>query len=125
MFYLGQWSAAWQPSHFDIMHIKCKKQTSPWYAEISYATFYSGDWADADTECMLYVMCNPLCLTSAYTEAYNVCSMAVAPQSVSVGDAGGETVGEDDQGRTSEEEEGGLDNNYDRQVSSNKCILYL
>lgn len=46
--------------------------------------------------------------------------MAVAPLSVSVGDAGRQTAGEDDQGRTSEEEEGGVDSNYDRQVSSYK-----
>lgn len=51
--------------------------------------------------------------------------MAVAPQTVSVGDVGGETTGEEDQGRTSEEEEGGIDSNYDRQVSSDKCLLRL
>lgn len=40
-----------------------------------------------------------------------------------MGDVRGETAGEDDQGRTSEEEEGGADCNYDRQVSSGKCEL--
>lgn len=53
---------------------------------------------------------------SAYTEAYNVCSLAAAPQAVSVGDVGGETTAEEDQGRTSEEEEGGADSSYQRQV---------
>ncbi|XP_051272244.1 FYVE, RhoGEF and PH domain-containing protein 5-like isoform X2 [Dicentrarchus labrax] len=61
---------------------------------------------------------------SAYTEAYNVCSVAVAPQTVSVGDAGGETAGEDDQGRTSEEEEGGADN-YDRQPDGRSRAFYI
>uniref|UniRef100_A0A8C3A1I6 Uncharacterized protein n=1 Tax=Cyclopterus lumpus TaxID=8103 RepID=A0A8C3A1I6_CYCLU len=56
---------------------------------------------------------------SAYTEAYNVCSVAV-----SVDDVRGETAGEEDQGRTSEEEEGGLDSIYDRQVSSDKCVKF-
>uniref|UniRef100_A0A8C9YXR0 FYVE, RhoGEF and PH domain containing 5 n=1 Tax=Sander lucioperca TaxID=283035 RepID=A0A8C9YXR0_SANLU len=60
---------------------------------------------------------------SAYTEAYNVCSVAVSPQTVSVGDVDGETAGEEDQGRTSEEEEGGADSIYERQVSSDKCVL--
>lgn len=40
-------------------------------------------------------------------------------------DVGGETAGEEDQGRTSDEEEGGLDSIYDRQVSSDKCVLNL
>lgn len=53
---------------------------------------------------------------SAYTEAYNVCSLAEAPQAVSVGDVDGETTAEEDQGRTSEEEEGGADSSYQRQV---------
>ena len=52
-----------------------------------------------------------------------MCSVAVAPQAVAVGDVGGETTGEEDQGRTSEEEEGGGDSNYDRQVSSDSCLL--
>lgn len=58
----------------------------------------------------------PFFLTSAYTEAYNVCLVAATPQAVSVGDVGGEMTGEEDQGRTSEEEEGGADRNYERQV---------
>ncbi|XP_035517614.1 FYVE, RhoGEF and PH domain-containing protein 5-like [Morone saxatilis] len=61
---------------------------------------------------------------SAYTEAYNVCSVAVAPQTVSVGDAGGETAGEDDQGRTSEEEDGVADN-YDRQPDGRSRAFYI
>lgn len=52
-----------------------------------------------------------------------MCSLAVAPQTVSAGDVGGETAGEEDQGRTSEEEEGGADSNYDRQVSLDTCVL--
>lgn len=62
---------------------------------------------------------------SAYTEAYNVCAVAVSPQTGSAGDVRGETAGEEDQGRTSEEEDGGADSNYDRQVSSVKCELSL
>lgn len=49
--------------------------------------------------------------------------MAAAPQTFSEGDAGRETVAEEDQGRTSEEEEGG--SNYDRQVSSFVYSLWL
>lgn len=65
-------------------------------------------------------------LASAYTEAYNVCSVAVAPPAVSARDFRRETACEEDQGRTSEEEEGGSDSIYDRQVSSDKvCVLYL
>lgn len=45
-----------------------------------------------------------------------MCLVAAAPQAVSVGDVGGEMTGEEDQGRTSEEEEGGADRNYERQV---------
>lgn len=52
-----------------------------------------------------------------------MCSVAVSPQTVSVGDVDGETAGEEDQGRTSEEEEGGADSIYERQVSSDKCVL--
>ncbi|XP_039971896.1 FYVE, RhoGEF and PH domain-containing protein 5-like isoform X2 [Xiphias gladius] len=62
---------------------------------------------------------------SAYTEAYNVCSVAVGPQSSSVGDVRGETAGEDDQGRTSEEEEGGADCNYDRQPDGRSRAFYI
>lgn len=54
-----------------------------------------------------------------------MCSVAAAPQTVSVGDVAGETAGGEDQARTSEEEEGGADSNYDRQVSSDKCVLSL
>ncbi|XP_068450868.1 FYVE, RhoGEF and PH domain-containing protein 5b isoform X2 [Clinocottus analis] len=53
---------------------------------------------------------------SAYTEAYNVCSVAV-----SVGDV----RGEEDQGRTSDEEEGGLDSNYDRQPDGRSRAFYI
>uniref|UniRef100_A0A8D2ZI74 Uncharacterized protein n=1 Tax=Scophthalmus maximus TaxID=52904 RepID=A0A8D2ZI74_SCOMX len=52
---------------------------------------------------------------SAYTEAYNVCSVAVSPLTGSVADVRGETAGEEDQGRTSDEEDGGADSNYNRQ----------
>lgn len=73
-----------------------------------------------------YMWCGPsFFLSSAYTEAYNVCSLAVGQQTGSVGDVGRETVGEEDQGRTSEEEDGGVDSNYDKQVSSHKCVLNL
>ncbi|XP_029906462.1 FYVE, RhoGEF and PH domain-containing protein 5b [Myripristis murdjan] len=62
---------------------------------------------------------------SAYTEAYNVCSVAVAPLSGSVGDVGRETAGDEDQGRTSEEEEGGPDSNYDRQTDGRSRAFYI
>ncbi|XP_073325072.1 FYVE, RhoGEF and PH domain-containing protein 5b isoform X2 [Pagrus major] len=62
---------------------------------------------------------------SAYTEAYNVCSVAVAPQTVLVGDVRGEMAGEEDQGRTSEEEEGGIDSNYDRQPDGRSRAFYI
>ncbi|XP_042364414.1 FYVE, RhoGEF and PH domain-containing protein 5-like isoform X2 [Plectropomus leopardus] len=61
---------------------------------------------------------------SAYTEAYNVCSMAVAPQSVSVGDVE-ETAGEEEQGRTSEEEDGVADSIYDRQPDGRSRAFYI
>lgn len=69
-----------------------------------------------------YTLCNLFDLTplphhSAYTEAYNVCSVAVSPLTGSVADVRGETAGEEDQGRTSDEEDGGADSNYNRQVS--------
>uniref|UniRef100_A0A3P9P922 FYVE, RhoGEF and PH domain containing 5a n=1 Tax=Poecilia reticulata TaxID=8081 RepID=A0A3P9P922_POERE len=51
---------------------------------------------------------------SAYTEAYNVCLVAASATS----DGRGETVGDEDQGRTSEEEDVGTDVNYDRQVEN-------
>lgn len=56
-------------------------------------------------------------LCSAYTEAFKVCSVAAGPLTGSVGDAVGEVAGEEDQGRTSEEEDAGADSNYDKQVS--------
>ncbi|XP_030584322.1 FYVE, RhoGEF and PH domain-containing protein 5b isoform X2 [Archocentrus centrarchus] len=62
---------------------------------------------------------------SAYTEAYNVCLMAVGPQVSAVGEDGGKTVGDEDQGRTSEEEEGGTENNYDRQPDGRSRAFYI
>lgn len=68
----------------------------------------------------------PSLVTSAYTEAYNVCSVAAA---VSAGDVSGEMTGDEDQGRTSEEEEGAADSNYERQVrildTSCECFSIL
>ncbi|KAM9408213.1 LOW QUALITY PROTEIN: FYVE, RhoGEF and PH domain-containing protein 5b [Pholidichthys leucotaenia] len=61
---------------------------------------------------------------SAYTEAYNVCSVAVGPVSGSVGEVG-DSGGEEDQGRTSEEEEGGTENNYDRQPGGRSRAFYI
>lgn len=61
-----------------------------------------------------FVMQTVFSHSSAYTEAY-VCPMAVCPQTVSVGNSRGPTLGDEDQGRTSEEEDGAIDN-YDRQV---------
>uniref|UniRef100_A0A3Q2FI70 FYVE, RhoGEF and PH domain-containing protein 5-like n=1 Tax=Cyprinodon variegatus TaxID=28743 RepID=A0A3Q2FI70_CYPVA len=55
---------------------------------------------------------------SAYTEAYNVCAVAAG----AVSDCQRETVGDEDQGRTSEEEDGGTDVNYERQVSLHKSL---
>ncbi|XP_019941925.2 FYVE, RhoGEF and PH domain-containing protein 5b isoform X2 [Paralichthys olivaceus] len=62
---------------------------------------------------------------SAYTEAYNVCSVAVSPQTGSVGDVRGETAGEEEQGRTSEEEDGGADSNYNRQADGRSRAFYV
>nr|XP_046239840.1 FYVE, RhoGEF and PH domain-containing protein 5-like isoform X2 [Scatophagus argus] len=62
---------------------------------------------------------------SAYTEAYNVCSVAVAPATVSLGDVEGGTAGEEDQGRTSEEEEGSANSNYDRQPDGRSRAFYI
>lgn len=53
-----------------------------------------------------------------------MCSVAAGPLAGSVGDVGGETAGEEDQGRTSEEEEGGGDSNYDRQVIIFQNVRY-
>lgn len=52
---------------------------------------------------------------SAYTEAYKVCLLAAAPQAAS-GDISGETTGEEDAVRSSDEEEGGAECNYEGQV---------
>ncbi|KAM8914313.1 FYVE, RhoGEF and PH domain-containing protein 5b isoform 2-T2 [Spinachia spinachia] len=62
---------------------------------------------------------------SAYTEAYNVCSVAVAPPTVSAGDFRRGTAGEEDQGRTSEEEEGVSDCIYDRQPDGRSRAYYI
>ncbi|CAJ1051045.1 FYVE%2C RhoGEF and PH domain-containing protein 5-like isoform X2 [Xyrichtys novacula] len=62
---------------------------------------------------------------SAYTEAYNVCPVALPPQTVSMGDVHEETAGEEDQGRTSEEEEAGADSNYDRQPDGRSRAFYI
>ncbi|XP_026204886.1 FYVE, RhoGEF and PH domain-containing protein 5-like isoform X2 [Anabas testudineus] len=62
---------------------------------------------------------------SAYTEAYKVCSVAVGPQTGSVGDVRGETAGEEDQGRTSEEEDAGADSNYDKQPDGRSRAFYI
>ncbi|XP_074520911.1 FYVE, RhoGEF and PH domain-containing protein 5b isoform X2 [Halichoeres trimaculatus] len=62
---------------------------------------------------------------SAYTEAYNVCLVAVPPQTASMGDVREETAGEEDQGHTSEEEEGGADSNYDRQPDGRSRAFYI
>uniref|UniRef100_UPI0037E993B4 FYVE, RhoGEF and PH domain-containing protein 5b n=1 Tax=Semicossyphus pulcher TaxID=241346 RepID=UPI0037E993B4 len=62
---------------------------------------------------------------SAYTEAYNVCSVALAPQTVSVGDVRQERAIEEDQGRTSEEEEAGADCSYDRQPDGRSRAFYI
>ncbi|XP_072238357.1 FYVE, RhoGEF and PH domain-containing protein 5b isoform X2 [Leuresthes tenuis] len=62
---------------------------------------------------------------SAYTEAYNVCSVAAGPQTGSAGDGPGEMVAEEDQGRTSEEEDGLMDNNYNRQPDGRSRAFYI
>ncbi|MED6264479.1 hypothetical protein CHARACLAT_015369 [Characodon lateralis] len=58
---------------------------------------------------------------SAYTEAYKVCSVSAGAMS----DGLGETVGDEDQGRTSEEEDGGTDVNYDRQPDGRSRAFYI
>lgn len=55
--------------------------------------------------------------SSAYTEAYNVCSVAAAPVS--------DSATEEDQGRTSEEEGCNADSSYIRQVHFNMFRLFL
>ncbi|XP_041638988.1 FYVE, RhoGEF and PH domain-containing protein 5-like isoform X2 [Cheilinus undulatus] len=62
---------------------------------------------------------------SAYTEAYNVCSVASAPLTVSADDVPEETAVEEDQGRTSEEEEAGADSNYCRQPDGRSRAFYI
>nr|XP_020463561.1 FYVE, RhoGEF and PH domain-containing protein 5-like isoform X2 [Monopterus albus] len=62
---------------------------------------------------------------SAYTEAYNVCSVAIGPQTGSVGDVVGETVSEEDQGCTSDEEDKGADSSYDRQPDGRSRAFYI
>lgn len=57
----------------------------------------------------------PFSPPSAYTEAYKVCVLAAAPQAAP-GDIRGETTGEEDAGRSSDEEEGGAERSYDGQV---------
>ncbi|KAJ8370547.1 hypothetical protein SKAU_G00105750 [Synaphobranchus kaupii] len=54
---------------------------------------------------------------SAYTEPYKVCPVSVGPSE--------QAGGEDDQGRTSEEEEGGAEHNYDRQVDGRSRAFYI
>ncbi|XP_068172313.1 FYVE, RhoGEF and PH domain-containing protein 5b isoform X1 [Antennarius striatus] len=61
---------------------------------------------------------------SAYTEAYNVCSVAVSREAASVGEKRGEMKGED-QGRTSEEEDGGAVWNYERQADGRSRAFYI
>ncbi|MED6248961.1 hypothetical protein ATANTOWER_007553, partial [Ataeniobius toweri] len=58
---------------------------------------------------------------SAYTEAYKVCSVSAGAMS----DGLGETVGDEDQGRTSEEEDGGTGVNYDRQSDGRSRAFYI
>ncbi|KAM4740972.1 FYVE, RhoGEF and PH domain-containing protein 5b [Anableps anableps] len=58
---------------------------------------------------------------SAYTEAYNVCSVVASAMS----DSRGETVGDEDQGRTSEEEDGGTEVSYDRQPDGRSRAFYI
>lgn len=45
-----------------------------------------------------------------------MCLVAATPQATSAGEVRGEMAGEEDQGCTSEEEEGGVSSNYERQV---------
>ncbi|XP_037535493.1 FYVE, RhoGEF and PH domain-containing protein 5-like [Nematolebias whitei] len=61
---------------------------------------------------------------SAYTEAYKVCTVAAAPQIGHVVDVR-ETMCEEDQGRTSDEEDGALDINYDRQPDGRSRAFYI
>ncbi|XP_036386747.1 FYVE, RhoGEF and PH domain-containing protein 5-like isoform X1 [Megalops cyprinoides] len=54
---------------------------------------------------------------SAYTEPYRACPMAPGPA--------GEPAGEEDQGRTSEEEDGCVDYSYDRQTDGRSRAFYI
>ncbi|CAG06778.1 unnamed protein product, partial [Tetraodon nigroviridis] len=58
---------------------------------------------------------------SAYTEAYKVCLLAAAPQAAS-GDVRAETTGEEDAGRTSDEEEGAAERNYEGQAGGSRAF---
>ncbi|CAL8335577.1 unnamed protein product [Lota lota] len=59
---------------------------------------------------------------SAYTEAYKVCSVAVAPTAGLAGVGGGEGP---DQGQTSEDEGRGADGNYDRPPDGRSRAFYI
>ncbi|XP_046881665.1 FYVE, RhoGEF and PH domain-containing protein 5-like isoform X2 [Hypomesus transpacificus] len=61
---------------------------------------------------------------SAYTEAYNVCSIVVGPPSVSEGEVGGITADEEDAGRTSEDEDG-VESGHDRQTDGRSRAFYI
>ncbi|XP_036388925.1 FYVE, RhoGEF and PH domain-containing protein 5-like isoform X2 [Megalops cyprinoides] len=54
---------------------------------------------------------------SAYTEPYRVCAVSSGPLE--------EAGGEEDQGRTSEEEDGGTEHSYDRQVDGRSRAFYI
>ncbi|KAI1892739.1 hypothetical protein AGOR_G00136640 [Albula goreensis] len=54
---------------------------------------------------------------SAYTEPYKVCPVAAIPSDQAGGD--------DDQGRTSEEEDGGVEHNHDRQIDGRSRAFYI
>lgn len=75
-------------------------------------------------QCIFCLWCGSFPSCSAYTEAYKVCTVAAAPQIGHVADVR-ETMGEEDQGRTSDEEDGALDISYDRQVGSPACWSWL
>ncbi|XP_064160599.1 FYVE, RhoGEF and PH domain-containing protein 5 [Anguilla rostrata] len=58
---------------------------------------------------------------STYTEPYRACPVAPRPS----GEAAGESVGEEDQGRTSEEEDGCAEYNYDKQIDGRSRAFYI
>nr|XP_043880950.1 FYVE, RhoGEF and PH domain-containing protein 5-like isoform X3 [Solea senegalensis] len=62
---------------------------------------------------------------SAYTEAYNVCSLAVSPLAGSVGEVRGEMTREEDQARTSDEEDGVAHSTYNRQPDGRSRAFYV